>query len=126
MTNTIGVTFDGGLPLPGQKLLPTGHDPLVIATPDDLDQFIAGLVEDYGSHAAYARVLDAPVEEDAGLPPQGLMFAVSRNSKVGSLKYYDKDTVWYAPGDASDDEITYTFFGNSTPWPPTRRSHSIR
>ncbi|WP_020387867.1 Imm1 family immunity protein [Kribbella catacumbae] len=118
MTNTIGVTFDGGLPLPGQKLLPTGHDLLVIATPDDLDQFVAGLIEDYGSHAAYARLLDTPVDEDTGLPPQSLMFAVNRNGKVGSLKYYDEDTIWYAAGDAADDEVSYTIFGNPVPWPP--------
>jgi hypothetical protein len=117
MTKTIGVTFDGSLPLPGQKLLPTGHDPLVIATPDDLDQFVAGLIEDYGSHAAYARVMEAPVDEDSGFPAQSLSFAVNRNGKVGGLKYYDEDTIWYAQGDTADDEVGYVLFGNSAPWP---------
>jgi hypothetical protein len=70
MAHTIGVTFDGSLPLPGQKLLPTGHDPLVIATSEDLDHFVAGLIEDYGSHAAYARVLGAPVDEIASSRPK--------------------------------------------------------
>ncbi|WP_275402498.1 Imm1 family immunity protein [Streptomyces sp. SID13031] len=91
---------------------------MVIATPDDLDQFVAGLIEDYGSHAAYARVLDTPVDVDTGFPPQSLMSAVDRNGKVGSLKYDDEGTVWYPPGDPVDDEVSYALFGNSAPWPP--------
>jgi hypothetical protein len=43
--------------------------------------------------------------------------AVNRNGKVGGLKYYADDTVWVAPGETADDEVSYTFFGNSAPWP---------
>lgn len=116
MTPAIGVTFDGSIPLPGQKLLPTGQDPLVISTSEDLDRFIAGLIEDYGSHSAYARVLDAAIDEGE-YPAQSLSFAVNQNGTTGGLKYFDHDTVWYALGDTSGDELSYAFFGNSAPWP---------
>lgn len=117
MTTTIGVTFDGSLPLPGQKLLPTGHEPLVIATSADLDQFIAGLIEDYGNHAAYARVTGAPVDHDTGFPAQSLTFAVNRDGTVGGLKYFDEDGVWYVPGSTARREVSYVIFGNAGPWP---------
>lgn len=117
MTNAIGVTFDGSIPLPGQKLVPTGHDPLVITTPEDLDKFIAALIEDYGSHSAYARVLDSQVDEADEYPAQSLSFAVNQNGKIGGLKYYDEDTTWYALGTPAADEVEYVFFGNATPWP---------
>lgn len=117
MTNSIGVTFDGSIPLPGQKLLPTGHDALVITTPEDLDKFVAGLIEDYGSHSAYARFLDSRVDDDGECPAQSLSFAVNQDGKVGGLKYYDEDTVWYALGSPATEEVGYVFFGNSAPWP---------
>ena len=121
MTNAIGVTFDGSIPLPGQTLQPTGHDPLVITTHEDLDKFIAALIEDYGTHAAYARVLDPQVGNADEYPAQSLSFAVNQDGKVGGLKYYEEATIWYALGSPATDEVEYVFFGNSTPWPTDSR-----
>lgn len=117
MTYTLGALFDGSDPLPGQRLLPTGHEPYLIASSRDLDMFIAGLIEEYGSHAAFTFVREAPVNAGNTYPEESLTFAVRADGEAGGLKLYDGNTVWYARGSDGSTEVSYSFFGNSQMWP---------
>lgn len=116
MTSAIGVLFDGSEPLPEQQLMPTGHDPLIIASEQALDEFVAGLIRDYGNHSASAyAVRSAEAQVEATEPC--LEFAVNKDGKHGGLKFFDGETVHYARGVTSLQQPSYQFFGNTQDWP---------
>jgi hypothetical protein len=87
------------------------HDPVWIATPQDVDRFVDALLGEPFEHSVAAMYVDGCTNEK-GFTDHELLVAVNARDQVGGLRYLGDAGSLYAVGERSRyEELTYYYLG---------------